>query len=93
MPLARRNPTPRSAVGLDATGSVYLLMVEKNETSMGLTLSNLADFATTLGITQLLNLDGGSSSSLQAEGQVSFGRADADNQPIQRPVKSVILAQ
>lgn len=84
-------PNARSAVGIDENGLVYLLMVEKNADSAGLTLAALADFGDSLGLTQLLNLDGGSSSSLQFLEDTYFGRADADNVPIQRAVKSVIL--
>lgn len=81
----------RSAVGIDENGLLYLLMVEKNADSAGLTLAALADFGASLGLTQLLNLDGGSSSSLQFLEDTYFGRSDADNMPIQRAVKSVIL--
>ena len=85
------HPNARSAVGLDENGLVYLLMVEKNTDSAGLTLAALADFGASLGLTQLLNLDGGSSSALQFLEDTYFGRSDADNVPIQRPIKSVIL--
>jgi len=59
----------------------------------GLTLAEMSEFATSLGIVKLLNLDGGSSSSLRIAGQVFYGRADSNGNPIERPVKSVIVAQ
>ncbi len=85
-------PNARSAVGLYPEGAIALIMIEKNEASTGLTLPELASFATSLGITKLLNLDGGSSSSLFiATDQTYFGQSDAEGDPIRRPVKSVIL--
>ncbi len=85
-------PNARSAIGLYPEGAIALIMIEKNEASTGLTLSELADFAASIGITKLLNLDGGSSSSLFiATDQTYFGQSDAEGDPIRRPVKSVIL--
>ncbi|MGB3297562.1 MAG: phosphodiester glycosidase family protein [Phormidesmis sp.] len=86
-------PNARSAIGIDANGAIFLLMAEKNADSSGMTLTELAEFARSLGIVKLLNLDGGSSSSLYVRGEKTYaGLADADNNPIHRPVKSVIIA-
>ncbi|MBE9060672.1 phosphodiester glycosidase family protein [cf. Phormidesmis sp. LEGE 11477] len=84
-------PNARSAIGLYPDGAIALIMVEKNASSSGMTLLELADFAKSLGITKLLNLDGGSSSALFVAGQTYFGLADAEDNPVRRPVKSVIL--
>ncbi|MEM8503000.1 MAG: phosphodiester glycosidase family protein [Cyanobacteria bacterium P01_D01_bin.1] len=95
-------PNARSAIGLYPEGAIALIMVEKGPNSTGLTFSELADFAASLGITKLLNLDGGSSSSLfvasdvvtrdgATSSQTYFGRSDADGNPIRRAVKSVIF--
>ncbi len=106
----------RSAIGLDAEGSIFLIMVEKRADSagdsaeelqrgavaesQGMTLAEVTEFARSLGVTQLLNLDGGSSSSLyigaqdagsQDGPQTYFGRLDPEGNPIERPVKSVII--
>jgi exopolysaccharide biosynthesis protein len=108
----------RSAIGLNAEGDVFLIMVEKKvnstgdsaeelqrgavETSQGMTLAEVTEFARSLGVTQLLNLDGGSSSSLyvgaqehshEAGAQTYFGRLDAQGNPIERPVKSVVIVK
>lgn len=90
-------PNARSAVGIHANGSVYLFMVEKNAGSSGMTLAELAEFARSIGIVKLLNLDGGSSASVYIRddirgGQAYSGLSDADGNPIHRPVKSVITA-
>jgi len=95
-------PNARSAVGLYDVGlydekAIALIMVEKGPSSSGLTLLELSNFATSLGITQLLNLDGGSSSSLfviegdAAESQTYFGLSDEGGNPVRRAVKSVII--
>ena len=90
-------PNARSAIGLYPDGAIALIMVEKGANSNGMTLSELANFATSLGITKLLNLDGGSSSSLfvakdsAAKSQAYFGLSDSEGNPIQRAVKSVIV--
>ena len=83
----------RSAVGIDAEGAVYFIMVEKNAALPGFTLAEVAEFAAPLGIVKLLNLDGGSSSSLHAAGRTLYGRTDTNGNSIERPVKSVLLAK
>lgn len=97
-------PNARSAIGLYPEGAIALIMVEKSNRSSGLTLAELADFAATLGVTKLLNLDGGSSSTLfvsessATAGQIDsdriyFGLFGADGAPVRRAVKSVILLE
>jgi len=86
-------PNARSAIGIDADGAVYFIMVEKTADLPGFTLAEMSEFAASQGIVKLLNLDGGSSSSLIAAGQTFYGRLDTNGDPIERPVKSVILAR
>ena len=84
-------PNARSAIALKLDGSLLLIMAAQRLDAPGLTLTALAEFAQSLGAVQLLNLDGGSSSSLYYDGQTYWGRLDAEGSPIQRPVKSVIV--
>ncbi len=95
-------PNARSALAICPDGTLLLIMVAQRanlpnsgqingQIATGMTLAELTEFATSLGATQLLNLDGGSSSSLYYDGQTHLGRLDAEGQPIQRPVKSVIM--
>lgn len=84
-------PNARSAIALQPDGTVRLLMVAQRPNAPGMTLADLAEFATSLGATQLLNLDGGSSSSLYYSGQTYLGRLDTDGNLVERPVKSVIV--
>jgi predicted chitinase len=58
---------PRTAVGLSEKGRyVWLLLVDgrQEKLSEGLSITELGDWALSLGITDLLNLDGGGSSTL-----------------------------
>jgi exopolysaccharide biosynthesis protein len=56
----------------------------------GMTLDELANFMKRLGITSALNLDGGTSSSLYAQGKAVHGKWDESSQPIKRAVKSIL---
>lgn len=84
-------PNARSAIALKADGSLLLIMAAQRSDAPGMTLTELTEFARSLDTAQLLNLDGGSSSSLYYDGQTHLGRLDAEGNPIQRPVKSVIV--
>ncbi|MEM9949660.1 MAG: phosphodiester glycosidase family protein [Cyanobacteria bacterium P01_D01_bin.36] len=87
-------PNARSAVGLTANSQeLLLIMVAQRPNAPGLTLTELIDFAKTLGAESLLNLDGGSSSTLYYQGQTHTARLDAEGNLIARPVKSVILVK
>ncbi|MGB5916748.1 MAG: phosphodiester glycosidase family protein [Phormidesmis sp.] len=86
------NPNARSAIGIVSdTNEVVLIMAAQRSDASGFTLANMADFAQTLGVDSLLNLDGGSSSTLYYDDQIYPARLDADGNPVERPVKSVIM--
>ena len=61
---ARRHP--RSMVGTDAQGYVWLVVVDGRSegNADGMSIAELTDFALSLGLTDALNLDGGGSSAL-----------------------------
>ncbi|WP_404786697.1 phosphodiester glycosidase family protein [Altericista sp. CCNU0014] len=82
----------RTAIGLKPDGSVVWVMVAQTKArDSGMTLDELADFMKRLGVTSALNLDGGTSSSLYAQGKAAYGKRDETGQPIERAVKSVLL--
>ena len=92
--LGSRLPNARSAIGITSDGTVVLVMAaQRAEISdrSGLSLFELADVMESLGVTQGLNLDGGSSSSLFHNGTMHYGRLDTEGNPIQRSVKSILL--
>lgn len=88
----------RSAIGIRPDGSLVWIMVSQTMSGDGMTLAELSEFMTTLNVQKLLNLDGGSSSSLYTSSlthdglaQGYYGRLDQTGQRIIRPVKSVLL--
>lgn len=90
--LGSQQPNARTAIALLPDGSLLWIMVaQTGRRGSGLRLDELANFLRSQGATQALNLDGGSSSSLYFQGKTYYGKRDADGQPIQRPVKSVLI--
>ena len=87
----RRNA--RSAIGLAADGRVWLVMVQQRSSQGGMTLPELAQFLQSLGADRALNLDGGTSSAIYANGHLIYGKRDESDRPQGRPVKSVLLVQ
>ncbi|WP_323363732.1 phosphodiester glycosidase family protein [Leptothoe sp. PORK10 BA2] len=88
----------RSAIGIQSDGTLIGVMVAQSNPAGGMTLAELAEFMHSLGAQKVLNLDGGSSSSIHAPGLANgeeartyYGRLDQQGQKIQRPVKSVLL--
>ncbi|MDJ0634693.1 MAG: phosphodiester glycosidase family protein [Xenococcaceae cyanobacterium MO_188.B29] len=89
------SPNARSAVGIKENGDIVFAMVEQKPIAggSGMSLPQLADFLSTLGVTKAMNLDGGSSASLYYQGQTFYGRLDKEGNKIKRPIKSVLLVQ
>lgn len=86
-------PNARTAVGIKANGDLVWMMVAQkpeNPRNSGLSLPDLAKFMTQLGVTQALNLDGGSSSSFYYQGQTFYGKVNSEGDRVQRAVKSVL---
>jgi hypothetical protein len=81
----------RSAVGITADGRLLWVMVAQRPDAPGMTLAELAAFMQQQGAESALNLDGGSSASMFVNGETYDGRLDASGNPIQRPVKSVLI--
>jgi hypothetical protein len=91
--LGSRQPNARSAIGILPDGSLLLVMAAQKPgmAASGLSLSELALFMQNQGVKVALNLDGGSSSALFSGDQLYYGKLDANDQPVVRPVKSVLL--
>ncbi len=84
----------RSAIALLPNGDVLLAMAAQQSeapTHSGISLEEMAKFLASLGATDALNLDGGSSAGLWIEGQAIYGRVNGAGDRIERPIKSVLL--
>ncbi|MBD3883371.1 phosphodiester glycosidase family protein [Phormidium tenue FACHB-886] len=95
-PIDHNRLSPRSAIGITADGSVILVMAAQKPglpDGSGLTLQELANFMKSLGVQKALNLDGGGSASLYFDGTTYYGKLDEAGNPIERPVKSVLLVK
>jgi phosphodiester glycosidase len=83
----KRNP--RTLAGVDARGRVLLATVDgRSTTSLGLSIAESAAVAQSLGMRDALNLDGGGSTTMVADGQVINTPSDATGE---RPVGDAIL--
>jgi Phosphodiester glycosidase len=89
-------PNARTAIGITAEGNaVWVMIAQKVNPSVasGMTLAQLTEFLRGIGVKQALNLDGGTSSSLYFNGQVHYGKLDAQGQSIPRAVKSMLILE
>lgn len=94
--LGSQSLNARSAVGLMADGTVVFAIATQlpdADVPTGLTLSEMADFLNSLGVQKALNLDGGSSTGLYFAEQIYLGRLSQDGEPIERPIKSILVVR
>ncbi|BAT54896.1 unknown protein [Nostoc sp. NIES-3756] len=94
--LGSEQPNARTAVGITRDGSIILVMVAQKPSqpsNSGISLIQLAQLMKTLGASEAMNLDGGSSSSLYYKGKTVYGKVDLQGKYIKRPVKSVLLVK
>ncbi len=60
-----RGRHPRTAIGIDNEGFVYFVVVDgRSSVSVGMTLAELQQYLSQLGLVNAINLDGGGSSSM-----------------------------
>lgn len=82
---------PRSAIGFNSNGIMLLLAVEGDNPTPGyngLNLLQLANLLKTFGLSHAMNLDGGGSTSLILNNQLTVRPGDSG---VERPVVSAIL--
>ncbi|ARV63190.1 hypothetical protein BZZ01_23270 [Nostocales cyanobacterium HT-58-2] len=94
--LGSTQPNARTAVGITSDGNIVLVMIAQKPgvpRNSGMSLPVLADFMKSLGIEKAMNLDGGSSSSLNYNGKTFYGKVDSEGNPVKRPVKSVLIVE
>ncbi|CAL9647572.1 hypothetical protein SUDANB174_06474 [Streptomyces sp. enrichment culture] len=82
-------PNPRTLAGVDAAGRTVLVTADGRSTdSLGLSIGESAEVARSLGLRDAVNLDGGGSTTLVAEGAVLNSPSDAAGE---RPVGDALL--
>ncbi len=82
----------RSAIAITKNQDVLLIMVaQRAHKNSGMSLSELANFLSKLGVVKAMNLDGGSSSAISYQGQIIYGRLDRHGNEVKRSLKSVLL--
>ena len=82
----------RSAIAITKNQDILLVMVaQRSHKDSGMSLSELANFLSSLGVVRAMNLDGGSSSAISYQGQIIYGRLDRDGNDVKRSLKSVLL--
>jgi hypothetical protein len=94
--LGSEQPNARTAIGITRDGSIILVMVAQKPSqpnNSGISLIQLAQLMKSLGASEAMNLDGGSSSSLYYNGKAVYGKVDLQGNSIKRPVKSVLLVK
>lgn len=69
---AKETFAPRSAIGIDTNGKLFLIAVDgrKPGLSVGVTLKELAEILKKLDLQEAINLDGGGSTTLVADGEI-----------------------
>lgn len=81
---------PRTAIGTDAAGRIWLITVDgrRPAVSLGMSFSELQRLGKRLGLRSLLNLDGGGSTTMWAAGRIVNHPSDPTGP---RPVSEAIL--
>lgn len=94
--LGSNQPNARSAVGITGEGDIlFVVVAQKPEAPItsGMSLAALAEFMSSQGVEEAMNLDGGSSSAVYYQGRTIYGKVDQQGNQIQRKVLSVLLVQ
>jgi exopolysaccharide biosynthesis protein len=82
---------PRSAIGYTADSSLIMAAVDgREESSAGLTLTELAGFMKSIGCTNAMNLDGGGSTVMYVNGKVVNSPAQQGGIPVSN---AIVLAR
>jgi hypothetical protein len=81
---------PRSLIGVDAAGFLYLVAVDgRSENSGGMSLLELQAYAQSLGLSDAMNLDGGGSTTLVVRGAVVNRPSDGKERAVAGVVEVV----
>lgn len=89
------NRHPRSLVGITGDGHVLFIAVDGRQPGYaeGLSLFELRELARSLGCTEILNLDGGGSTTLYVKGEGVNGVVNKPSGKVERPVPSIVFVK
>ncbi len=74
---------PRTAIGIDDEGFVYFVVVDgRSSASVGMTLGELQQYLSQLGLVNAINLDGGGSSTMVLQQSVMNTPSDGRERPV-----------
>lgn len=93
-PFGVNRPNARTAVGITKEGGVVFVLFSQNPLvtgANGFTFTQMTEALKRYGAVKALSLDGGSSSSMVVNGETVWAKYNKDNQPVKRPVKSVLM--
>lgn len=90
-PLSGEGRDPRTAIGVDGRGAVYLVVVDgRSQESLGMTLGELQVYLSAFGLIDALNLDGGGSSTMVVLGEVRNRPSDGKEREVAALVEAVL---
>ncbi|HOO65524.1 MAG: phosphodiester glycosidase family protein [Bacteroidales bacterium] len=90
-----KNRHPRSLLGITGTGHVLFIAVDGRQPGYadGMSLFELRELAKSLGCTEILNLDGGGSTTLYVKGEGVTGVVNRPSGKVERPVPSIVFVK
>ncbi|MEZ5020361.1 MAG: phosphodiester glycosidase family protein [Bacteroidales bacterium] len=90
-----KNRHPRSLLGITANGHVLFIAVDGRQPGYadGMSLFELRQLARSLGCTEILNLDGGGSTTLYVKGEGDNGVVNRPSGKVERPVPSIVFVK
>lgn len=90
-----KNRHPRSLLGITGEGLVLFIAVDGRQPGYadGMSLFELRELAHSLGCREILNLDGGGSTTLYVRGEGASGVANKPSGKIERPVPSIVFVK
>jgi len=88
-----KNRHPRSLLGITGEGHVLFIAVDGRQSGYadGMSLFELRQLARSLGCTEILNLDGGGSTTLYVKGEGVSGVVNKPSGRAERPVPSIVF--
>ncbi|NLE36363.1 MAG: phosphodiester glycosidase family protein [Bacteroidales bacterium] len=90
-----KNRHPRSMLGITGEGHVLFIAIDGRQPGYaeGMSLFELRQLARSLGCTEILNLDGGGSTTLYVRGEETNGVVNKPSGKVERPVPSIVFVK